>query len=152
MSNSPDLRQRFSRRQSVRYSLKYSHTKSPRFSVQLFISLLSLLDLCLILLLLFYYYYYYEQFITCSKSQPILANLRHGNSQMLQSCRKQSILSLFRKDDNDGDLTMLSGSLFQISGAADRKARVPMTVLFTGTTSRKELSVASIFRSARLIV
>ena len=48
---------------------------------------------------------------------------------------------MFRKDNSDGDLTISFGSLFQMSGADDWKAHVPMIVLVTDTACRREFSV-----------
>ena len=44
-------------------------------------------------------------------------------------------MSLLRNVNSDVEVRMSTGSLFQTDGAADRKARAPMTVFVGGTVS-----------------
>ena len=96
--------------------------------------------------------------ITCHNSRSERANLAAGSGQLnkifepIYRPTAAKGLILFRKDDCDEDLIISSGSLFQMSGAADQKVRVPMMVLVTRTSSQRELSVTSTFRSERLMV
>ena len=49
--------------------------------------------------------------------------------------KKVRVLGLLRNVNSDVEFRISTGSLFQTDGAADRKARTPMTVFVRGTVS-----------------
>ena len=68
-------------------------------------------------------------------------NQRHGNSACLnlpsaKASLKYNVFNLRRKEKSDGSALISTGNSFQTFGAADLKARQPVTVLVRGACKR----------------